>query len=522
MYKAIKNTLLFLLLATMSCAVAGGSDTLDLTLATDDYVNADLFTNPVLPREGEQVRIGVRLTAADVTDPLTVLLQIEDSQGQVLDTAQLELQAEENSQDRVAFYTWTAGANGFYQVTATVDPDNAIAETNEDNNIATLTLPVLDEGRELHFVWYRETPGMRWATCVTSLADEQAPVLLERGITPLKWTWGGMSQCASGYYDRELMESDPERFAAELEDYFYEMYTAEQSDGYSGFGIDEMGGYPGSLKEEFSAISLRGLVRAQQEMPERVFAVWHGGGVRNEVAQYYRQAADFLLLECYIWGAMPECLDTQQIYRMIDSRMEPYIRATDLITSAYSSHCNTLLAFDLSERPDYMEPGEMEQVIRYVRRNWPEMRGLCWYSLGAGYGRWGLDPTPELDVKYATIVATANDLLLRYYIMPCVTLEEESLWIDHSEGQPRLWAAVSNIGGMDSGSITVGFYCDGEELAQQQVVSVPAGANRNRNRVMVPCSVQLPQGNHEFEARILSADAATVLDSRATIARLIP
>jgi hypothetical protein len=416
-----------------------------------------------------------------------------------------------------AGHVWTAGANGLYRVRVELDPDRRIAESREDNNVADLVLPVLAKERKFHFVWYRESPQSRWTTCVTSVKSDQGARLTERGVTPLKWDYGGMSW---RNYDKEKAEANPEEVVAEVEERFYGKYTREL-ENLAGFGIDECGGYPGTLKEKLSIASMKALIRAKREMPNRFFAVWHAGGLRTGLAQYYRQGADLLLLETYVFRAVPQELGIERVYQVIRGRLEPLARSADMLTPAYGNWCHTLIALDTSERPDWIDLGEQEQVVRFIRRICPEMQGIAWYN--GGYGKYGLTRTEETDRQHEAVLANADRLCFEYFIKPCITFQSDSLWLDADD--ERGWvlaAAVSNIGGMDSGPVTVEFRVDGKAVGEKRVDKVPAGVNRLVNRVVLRQPVSVTKGGHDFEARIVTAPDATLLDATITENRFIP
>jgi hypothetical protein len=486
----------------------------DLSITAEPYATGGLFTWPVLPEEGKAVTITVRARCEGQVpiDPVA-RLTLTSSDGKTIAEEKLALKRkEEQAEGR---WTWTAGKNGLYRVKAVVDPDGAVAESREDNNAAELVLPVVVKGRKLHFPWYREVPTARWATCVTSTGKEAYERLNERGVLPLNWEYGGMSW---GYYDKRVEKEGEAKVLSDIEKLFYEKFTRDGV-GY-GFGIDECGGYPGTFPQRKSIASMKALVRAKKEMPKRFFAVWNGGGMSIELAPYYRQGADLVLLETYVWRAIPDALGAEDIYQVIRDRIDPIVRSYDMLQPAYGNHCYTLIALDTSERPDRIDLAEQEQVVRFIRRICPEMRGIAWYT--GGYGGYGLEKTEETDRHHEAVLANADRLCFDYFIKPCVTLMRESVWVGWGkDGKRRLTAAVSNIGAVDAGQVTVEFVVDGRVVGTQSAASVPAGNGRNRNRVVLHQSIELAGGLHCLEARIVEAADATVLDAVAWCRRMI-
>ena len=485
----------------------------EFSITADPYLTGGLFTNPLLPFEEQEVTITVRAasTGGSVTNP-EARLTILDKTGEVLVEQILTLQRQGETAE--ATYTWSSDHNGLFTVRAEVDPANKIPEENEEDNVAELTLPVIvkGKGRALHFAWYKEVPGTRWATCITSTGKDKHARLAERGVLPLKWAYGGMSW---SYYDKKKALTHPEEVLADIEQLFYEKYSTD-ADVY-GFGIDECGGYPGTWSLDASIASMKGLIRARKETRNRVFAVWNGGGLRPELGALYRRAADLLLLETYCWRALPDALGAVDIYQMIVDRIEPFVRSTDMFQPAYGNHCYTLIALDNTERPDRTDLGELENVIRFIRRRFPEMRGIAWYT-GSTY----MEKTEANLRKMEEVKAASDRLCFEYWVKPCVTFLRESLWLTTlPDGTTYLAAAVNNIGSVDSGKVTVEFLVDGQPVGAQSANHVPAGPGRYESLVLLKQPVTVQRGPHEFKARIVSVQEATVLDSTVTLERYV-
>ncbi len=482
---------------------------LDLSLTAAPYTTGGLYTNPVFPVEGETVQIVLRAQVeGETAGAIPAELAIGYPSGLVR-RFPLSLTLADGLAEGVL--PFSAPANGIYTVTATLDPEQALNETDESNNTAQITLPVVVAGRELNFVWYGEEPTLRWTTCVASANDEaQRKRLAERGITPLHWEYGGMSW---SYYDKERAQTDPEAVLSEIEAVFDGKFSGGQPPYAAGPGIDETGGYPGSFKERASAASMRAMVRAKRAHPERFFAVWHGGGLREELAQYYREGADLLLVETYLFRAIPDELGLDDIYETIEARLGEIMRSADMLLPAYGNHCYTLIALDACERPDWIDLGEQEQVVRAIRRLCPEMRGIAWYN--SGYGGYGLERSESGDRQREAVVANAERLFWDYWVRPCVTIMPQSVWTRQTgPGEVEITCAVSNLGAMDSGPVVVGFYVDGRCVDTVTVGKVPAGRGRLASRALSKQVVEVSAGPHIFSARILTAREATVLDPR--------
>ena len=473
------NRLLIACMTLLLVSPAACGEPLNVSLDKKHYLEGGLFSKPLLPLEGEEVAITVRANyTGNLSRNIEAALVLLDSRGKTIAHEKFNLVAKDGIAQ--GSWTWKPEKNGLYKVQATVDPENHLKETREDDNSGEMTLPVLVQGRKLFFPWYREMPGLRWANCFTTAGNKAHKDRLdERGVWPLNWEYGGMSWTN---YDPQKAKENPEAVLAEIESMFYQKFSSPNDEIY-GFGMDEIGGWPGTFKAKKSAASVRALAKARGKVPGRFYVAWHGGGVRQEVVEHCRSAVDLLLLETYVWRALPEDLGTEDIYQSIQDRLDPFIRGADMLIPAYGNPCHTLIALDTSERPDITNLGEMEQVVRYIRRICPEMRGLGWYNGGYG-GGWGIKKyTREIETKHKNIIARADQLCFKYYIKPCLSFMRESLWMEQNEaGKPVLTAAISNIGGMDSGPVEVEFLVDGKPSGKQKVSAVPAGPNRNHNR----------------------------------------
>ncbi len=512
--------------ADLPSATAGvsGEPVPNYSITAEPYLTGGLFTNPLIPKAGEVTTITVRATCVNASpEGVKAEATIRNDQGIAVHREMLTLQPTplaEGIEPAVpptakAVFTWQSPKNGMFKVKVALDPDNAVIESDERDNVTSLTLPVTvaGNGRALHFPWYREFPQARWCTCITSTQKEKR--FLERGVLPLKWEYGGMSW---SYYDKERAKTDPEAELERLYDTFYKKYTTDAD--VCGLGIDEIGGYPGSWKFKASLASMKALVQARADKPGLFYAVWNGGGVRPELAAYCRFGADLLLLETYLWRGLPDALGTHDIFAALESRVEPFMRETDMFQPAYGNACYTLIALDTSERPDRMGLGELEQVVRFIRRRFPEMRGIGWYN--GGYGHYGLVRTEETDRHHNAIERKADDLCFQYWVKPCITLMQENLWLSQNDdGSNDLVLMVSNIGGINATGATIEFFADGASIGKH-VIDVSAGDARHDSTVKVRQRVPSESGPHQFEARIIQAGNATVLDPIIKLERYLP
>ncbi|MCP4640068.1 MAG: hypothetical protein GY851_06535 [bacterium] len=481
----------------------------NLSISSEPYIAGGFFTNPVLPRELEPVTITVR-AAVDGTlaGAPQATVTIVDASGTLAAEQTLTLRMMGDTCQ--ATWAWVPVRNGVYRAHVRLDPGNQVEEADESDNAASLMLPVLiaEEGGVVHFPWYRVNRLARWATCVTAAPETEFTALAERGVIPLTW-----APARTAGYDKDRAKTEPHAVLAEVEEALFQRYV-KAADPY-GCGIDEFGGYPDTFSLDISVAAMKALVRARKAKPNAFFAAWNCGGTRPQIAALARQSADLFLLETYLWRALPDELGAQDIYEAIACRVDPIIRATDMFEPAYGNRCYTLVALDTTERPDRTDPGELEQVVRFVRRRWPEMRGIAWYN-----GSTRMEKTPKNLRVLDDLQVVADDLCFEYWVKPCITLQRESLWLTaNDDASADLNLAVSNLGAMDSGTVTVEYIVNGASAGHGSVSTVPAGSGRNESMALLKHSVRLTPGVHHFEARIVSAPDATVLDPVAELTR---
>jgi len=433
-----------------------------------------LFTNPVLPLEGKEVRIVYRDTSAS-KEGETIRLRVAGPQGKEAVARELPLAPAKDGLQ--ATMNWTPSENGMYCLSAS---SRASGETSID-------LPVVVEARDMDFAWYSYRPELRWATVVTSCGEDDIPALHARGARALRWKAGE---------SRRAKDQTPEETRTRAAEY----YRIPEDFPFDGYGIDEFGGYPQSESERHNYAQIRGLIDARASFPEDFYvAGWHCGGVRDEAIGLHKQALDLLLIEAYVMHWVPKELAAENIYEDLRIRLIA-ARGADMFTRSYRAKCRTLLALDITgaKKTTLPDLGEFEQVIRFIRRLCPEMRGIGFFNGSS---------------THRSVERWAHDLCFEYFIKPVVTLQSNSLWVRRAGGQTELVAAVSNIGGMDSGNVAVQFSVDGETLGAKRVAKVPAGYSRLTNRALLtmPWS-PATSGAHTLRAEVINAPGSTILD----------
>ncbi|MEA1950386.1 MAG: CARDB domain-containing protein [Planctomycetota bacterium] len=444
-----------------------------------NVAGAELFTNPPLPIESQEVTLTFR-AAVGSSDPETAKLEIVDAQGKMLVNNNLTLTKAGDTIGGV--FKWTPVKNGLYLATV----------SGADIEKLSIKVPVLDQTRQLDFAWYRPFTGIRWATVVTSSLKDRQEVswLRKRGIKALVWKGGS----TSNYKGNEQLGKDAIIAKAKKH------YTVPSDFSYDGFGIDEFGGYTETGQYKVGVNWLRGLSEARQVNPKDTYiAAWHCGPMNDEWLGIYRKAANILLAEAYEMHYVPHDLGTENIYQDLLARCDK-LRTNNMFTRVYGATCKAVIAIDVGGRKGtYSNLAEMEQIFRFIRRQIPEMRGIGLYN--------GSCATEQ-------VARGVQQLCFDYFIKPVVTFQAENLWLDDFNDPSSLVAAVSNIGGMDSGPVTIELKVDGKVVGTKKVASIPAGYSRLDNRALVKFDWKPDhKGTYRIEAEIIDAPSSTVLES---------
>ncbi len=476
----------------VTALTAAGGHAADLAITADPYSTAGLFTNPLIPVEGDVVTITVRASVAgDVNVAINAEVTLTAPDGRSRHYA-VALMPEEGQ--ATGSLEWKAWRNGRYVVTARLDPKDELAEANEDNNSAEIELPVVIPGRKPHFPWFSQRDYLRWATIwAGGYTKEMTVHWQERGVLPLRWKYGVN---LPGEWDEERI---------------YKMNCG--FDESSGVAVDECGYYPTPEAHERFATYMRGLARAKHDNPQAFFLMWHCGSLYPEQAALYRGACDLVVLESYVFYYAPQFLGTENIYDFLDMKMRP-ARQVDLLVPT-GKGTQVITSVDLNA--ETFNRGKLENIIRHLRRRWPEMRGFGVFG-GAGRGA-----SKEQMAQGIADDKFVDQLCHDYFIMPVLTILPGNLWVNREDdGAYRVEVTVSNIGGMNSGPVEVRLYADGKLLKKVNMKRVPAGDNLLENCVLVSAPWPPVPGPHQLTARLGPAPGSTVLDAEIETNYFVP
>jgi hypothetical protein len=447
----------------------------------------ELFTCPVLPREGQAFEIIYR--ADGTSGPRTAAFTVRQRNGVLVARRSVALVEEAGALQ--GSLKLAVPKNGLLR--ATVLCGESTAET---------VVPVISAKREVNLIYYGmdsrllEQGLVRWVTLATSCDPAAAAALRRRGAKPLRWNWGGNYL---GERRKQLEATGVELTPDLARRISRDLYTADAAqvvrEGYAGFGLDEFGDYPGSPWSEETKAFVRGIIDARAALPDGfTIAAWHAGAIGPELMGLYKQAVEFLLLESYMLEIVPSQLGTELLTKDLEGRLGD-ARSADMFTAPYGSRCRVIPTVDVT---DTIPVGDYERYFRMVRREFPEVRGIGFFNV-LSTGKWE---------RYTVI----DRLCFEYYIRPVVTLQPDSLYLDRL-GSGKVTADLSNVGAIDSGPVTVRLLVDGAEAGRVTVACVPAGFSRVDNRASVRFGWRAHgAGTYRLRAEITDAPGDTVLD----------
>ncbi len=445
-----------------------------LEFSTADYQDSDVTFHPMLPVAGQPAKAAVRLrNTADEAQP-ALQVQLLDAQGQILAEAQSGTIAAHSTEEVLLDYT--PGANGWQDLRVVITGDRVKHE-------AGLRVPVLS--RNQYFPWFGGTEPcdreLRYANVVLVHKPEQAEYWNRRGaITCLGKSTVNENKSAEAYAK-----------------YLGSGIGDAQAQGIM---IDEIGHY---CEFEIQAMPIfQGVKLFTRENPDTFTAVWLCGALKESYCNitknaYRLQGIDLLLLECYANYLAVEFASPRR-YDYFDQRIA-MARQQDVLGSTVMT-LGVVGNEDKFNLTDY----EIEDEVRYVKRNAPEMPGIGYFH--------SFGPNRELT-------AFADELCNKYYIAPVVQIYPEDL--QFSPAVPKagekltIVARVNNLGAMDAKGVVMKLFLN-DQLLQSKTFDIPAAAERELfPMATLEVPAVLPEGFHRVRVEIAAPAEVTILDGMA-------
>jgi len=428
-----------------------------------------ITTSTAFPLVGDAVTIGLR-----VWDPPSVKDRQVDfsaiSAGGTIVAGTAELIEKDDG-------TWWCGVQlqppspGMYTLRA------AVGATTCEGRLTVIERP-------MHFIWYGSHESLRYATAVTPPPKDAALKQHLRDTGAMILDWKGIG--------RPSVEVTADYWGA------YE---------HDGIAIDEIGLYDHSGPEgqyaEKALTALKALAPFKQAHPDGFLAVWNAGSLTPLSANYYRQSADVVMLECYL-NYIRAGFGSHSFTDYLDQRIQ-MARRMDVLHKC-------IIALGITRDRGGVTPAEIINQIEYCRLAAPECPGIAWFLAG---GEQRVDPE---------VLRIADEAAYTYFIRPCLMIRDWDLgFVPPADGRAgRLAVDVHNIGALDASGVNVAFYLGHPEQGGVRIGSTyvhgihapegwskaldesPAAELTNRAYGVVEASVEWSPapGSYEVYARI--------------------
>ena len=517
----IKTAVKFSLWSMVLWAIAGqaimAENLPDLVLSTTNIATSDITISKAIPKEGQEVTIRGNIHNQGKEEATQVVVRFFDGNpkagGRQIGADQI-IDRISPAQAKETEIKCALSPNGFHDIFVVVDPDNKIPELSENNNQASLEVPVVV--KDLYFYGWglSSEKDLRYANKVrAAVKKEDIEYWLHRGCIPCAWKGA-----------RVDLKKPEEEEIARLVKYWGEDAVKE---GYPGISIDEIGCYPGTLPTDYAPeqkaiIALKALRETKKKYPDLFIAVANAGNLNAVECAGYREAADLVKLEIYSnWF---RGFKTHQFYRYIDERIE-MARNLDVLLK-------TIVILSVCGYHGGITLDEVEEQVRYVKRTGPEMPGIAFYASGRTTN-WGMKMGIPKFVDY---------MCYKYYVLPVLTLVSESD-ITFSNYHPKngekvtIYAVIHNTGGMDAHDVLLNFY-EGDpatsrrkKIGERKISLLPAGqkvveedwGDKEKFKSLYPPGQEKVEviwnakaGYHDIWVEIISRGRGTILDGQAT------
>lgn len=445
----------------------------ELNFSTVNYQNSDVNFKPAFPVAGQGSLISVRLrNTGDIQLP-PAMVTVKDADGKIVAEGKSEIIPARGA--TILDLDYQPERNGYQQLTVEAATGGKVLK-------GEITAVVLS--RKQFFPWFGGTePGdknLRYANVVLVHKKEQAEY----------WNSRGAITCLGKSTVNE--NSTAETYAQYLSKGIKEA-------GTKGIMIDEIGHYCEFEIREMPIF--QGLKMFGKKNRDTFTAVWLCGALKEGYCNitknpYRREGIDLLLIECYANYVTVEFASPRR-YQYFDQRIE-MARQQDILRS-------TVMTLGIVGHEDKfpLTSYELEDEVRYCKRNAPEMPGIGFFH--------SFGPNKELT-------SFVDDLCRKYYIEPVVQIYPEDVQTSPAvgkSGQPiKVYVRILNLGAMDAAGVSVDIFINGKKLKNQTVAIKASGEKEYFAPAAVEAEVTLEPGYHELRVELTAPDKVTILDGR--------
>ena len=339
---------------------------------------------------------------------------------------------------------WAPAPTGLYKITARMESTGAEAR---------ILAPVV--AQPVYFCFYGATqPQTTWMTHHLTASLPEIDGLHARGVVALKHV-GGVSYLGGPRPEDIRSDIDFEALGRKV----VADYT--QVDPWDGIAIDELGMWDGHPEQEPLALGFWQIMKqARVQAPDKFIAAWQFASLSPLMCNILRDTTDLVMCEVY-QNYFRAWYDQHRFYDYLKQRIDV---ARDMMISKK-------MVIGLSISSDYgsITPDELEDQIRFIRAQAPEIRGLAFFT------------TSRCDPE---VLQRANDCCYRYWVKPAVGLfSEADLTFSHyqprNHGVVRINATVHNVGGYTASRVKVRFWDgdpadNGKVIGQRIIPTLPA------------------------------------------------
>ncbi|MBE6388805.1 MAG: hypothetical protein E7043_01370 [Lentisphaerae bacterium] len=418
----------FIVMGLMAAGVAVMAGSLKI-----DVNNHDIAVRPAIPVVNAPAVLAVRVSGAASGMPLTVTAEVD---GRKIGEVQL------TSGKNEALFDYKPESTGWKKVMVA-------AKCGKESVTAEKVFPVT--ARKLHFPWFgsHDNEGKlelcKYPTMVLAKNAGDIAYWKHRGVMAGKW--------------RGAKFNEKQGIAEAIK------YYRRGTEGFDGIMIDEIGSYDDFKLRESTAF--RGLQEMCAVNEDLFVALWVCGVPTTSTLNlakglYRKKGVDLLMLENYVNYLIPDLKsfrpDDTMRFRIDLARRQDVLHSSVITVGIHGN-----------SKVFTMTNDELEEQVRTIKRFAPEMPGMGIYATGK-------------KMTNKPLIFFADSLCEKYFISPVLTLYPKAIRIIDTPvagKKVKIIGRVFNAGGMDSGAVTVNFYCGnpaygGKLIGSSKINSVPA------------------------------------------------
>jgi len=320
---------------------------------------------------------------------------------------------------------WRPTQAGIYRLTVEVDPENTSGDAVTENNVATVTLPVV--WREIQIIPWGSTRHLRW---VTGIAREFAPG--SANIPDLDY-WKRRGTKVLGYMytiERELMKLSEKQMVKSI------VKKADQyvRAGCDGLIIDETGSYDTPDGLEFIRRFGRAYDLVREKYPHLIVYNWISGPLHYEELMIASRNGHILIGQSY-----------EAIHASHGPTWRYFLegRVCRLGTS-------NIIALGVGGDTGRRFLPQIENSVQLYRRLESAMPGICYY--GIGY----LNEGESYEGSFHEFI---DELTFNYFIKPVLMVRPADIQASkaspHIEEKISLQVGLWNIGGIPAKNVGI-------------------------------------------------------------------